>query len=392
MSESSRVAGQSRVVTFIVTNYPPRTGGVEAHVRGLAQELARRGHTIIVITLDSVVGDTTENGVRVTRLPRHADIGGVIAFPSLHSVRRIRAMLRAIAPDVISTHTRFFPMSYLAVRLGRSLGIPIIHTEHGSNFVSGVSPLVAMASRVVDLTLGRATLRRATRVVGVSRGVVDFVRRLAGVEANVFPNAIDVDQWRQASRRSAPASPRRVVFVGRIVPGKGWDIALSASELLAREHPDLDFTLHICGDGPQLDALSERAASSPLASRVVVHGRLDMPELAQLLSGSVLLNPTTLSEGFQTTLIEAIASGASLITTPVPGVPELAERRAPMTVVDQCDAESFAHALRHVLGAPPVRSSGDDIDYWSWNARARQYEQLIDSVDPTDSPEDASAR
>lgn len=375
-----------RTVTFIVTNYPPRTGGVEAHVRGLARELARRGHAVTVISLDSAPKEDMEDGVRVIRLPRLGDIGGVIGFPSPRSVRRIRSILRGTSSDVISTHTRFFPMSYIGVALGASLGTPVIHTEHGSNFVSGVSPMVAAASKLVDLTIGRATLRGATRVVGVSHGVVDFVRRLAGVNAEVFPNAIDVDEWRGASSPCVVQSQPRAVFVGRIVQGKGWDVALRASELLARDHPEVAFSLHICGDGPDFDELSSRAASSPLRSRVVVHGRVGVPELAQLLAGSVLLNPTTLSEGFQTTLIEALASGGSIITTPVPGVPELVERGAPVTLVAKNDAESFAGALLQSFAAPPLPANADDIQYWSWNTRAQEFEQLVDAVVTTDGP------
>ena len=57
---------------------------------------------------------------------------------------------------MVSTHTRFFPMSFVGARAAQKAGIPYIHTEHGSNFVNNSNPIIAIGSRVVDLSLGRS--------------------------------------------------------------------------------------------------------------------------------------------------------------------------------------------------------------------------------------------
>lgn len=369
-------------IAFIVTNYPPRNGGVEAHVSGLARALVERGHLITVITLDEQPSDSVEEGIRVVRLPRRFPVGSVLAFPPLGSRRRIRDLLRESGAEVISTHTRFFPMSYLGVRLGRSMGIPVIHTEHGSGFVAGVSPLIALASRVIDMTMGRFVLRRATRVVGVSRGVVAFVEHLSGVKASVFPNAIDVHHWRSAAAASTAvqSSGARLVFVGRLVPGKGWEATLKAAETLAAFPHNPQFELHFCGDGPLRDELEKLVQHSAIGSRVTVHGRVGISTLSGLLRESVLVNPTELSEGFQTTLLEALACGASIVSSDVPGVPELVELGAPIVVVHDQEPVSWAAAIDGLLRMPPVKLPDDKVNQWSWPARALQYQELVEQV------------
>ena len=57
-------------IAFVVTNYPPRVGGVEKHVGALATRLAARGHRVSVFTLSDEPGTAREDGVLVRRLPR----------------------------------------------------------------------------------------------------------------------------------------------------------------------------------------------------------------------------------------------------------------------------------------------------------------------------------
>lgn len=366
----------------MVTNYPPRTGGVEAHVSGLAGALLERGHRVTVITLDDTEGDDLAGGLRVVRLPRRLSVGSVLAFPPLGTARRIRELARESRAQVISTHTRFFPMSFVGVRVGSSLGIPVIHTEHGSGFVAGVSPFIALASRLVDLSMGRMVLRSASLVVGVSDSVARFVKSLSGVTAAIFPNAIDVDRWRSASEkgRHELSASSRLVFVGRLVPGKGWDTALRSAEILAAQGDTPPFELHICGDGPDRAALERLIERSPIRKSTVVHGRLDPAALAAVLRGSVLVNPTTLSEGFQTTLIEALACGARIVSRDVPGVRELRGQGASVTVVDSEDPERWATALGVALMRSGATFPADRLDEWSWSTRAVQYEILMEEA------------
>ena len=77
-------------IAFIVTNYPPRVGGVEKHVGALATQLVALGHRVTVFTLSDEPGVSVEDGIRVHRLPRRFPVAEVIAFPPLGTSRRLR--------------------------------------------------------------------------------------------------------------------------------------------------------------------------------------------------------------------------------------------------------------------------------------------------------------
>jgi len=160
------------------------------HVQALARELAAQGHQPLVVTLGDRHGPSIDQGVEVITLPERLRIANVLGFPPLGTRRRLNRLLRERSVEIVSVHTRFFPMSFIGVRAARRAALPVIHTEHGSDHVSSSNPMIYLASRLVDFSLGRAVLRGADRVLGVSDAVVAFVHRLAQVRATVFFNAI----------------------------------------------------------------------------------------------------------------------------------------------------------------------------------------------------------
>ena len=173
-------------IAFIVNSYPPRLGGLESHIYHLSVSLAQLGHEVFVLTISDKPGHRQEEGVDIRTDRRHFPIADIISFPALGATRAIARFLREHRIDVVSVHTRFFPMSFVGVRAAHQAGIPVIHTEHGSGFVASSSPIIAPASRAVDVTMGRYVLRHADRVLGVSEQAAAFASRLGGVHADVF--------------------------------------------------------------------------------------------------------------------------------------------------------------------------------------------------------------
>ena len=369
-------------IAFIVTNYPPRVGGVEKHVGALATRLVALGHRVTVFTLSDEPGVSVENGIRVHRLPRRFPVAEVIAFPPLGTSRRLRRALRESGATVVSTHTRFFPMTWIGTRTARRVGIPSIHTEHGSDHVRAASPLVESASRAVDRTLGRRALRRATQVLAVSKDAAAFVRRLSGVESRLFYNAIDLDEWSVATG-DLPAeatAPTRVVFVGRLVPGKGWDTFLAACAEIQDTMRARGVEAHVLGGGPDLEQCRQRVADLGIGDLTHVEGAVDSARVKEMLTGAVLVNASVLAEGFGITLLEAMAVGAQIVSYPIPAAPALLEAGAPVRIVDPPSVEELARQVADALDHPQPRVSDDVLAAWSWETRAREYAAEMDDV------------
>lgn len=360
-------------VLFVVNNYPPHVGGVERHVSQLATELAKQGQRVSVVALADGESIVVEHGVTVHRIRKRWPISSVFSFPGLGTTARLAKRFAHEDVTVVSTHTRFFPMTWLGAALARRLRVPRLHTEHGSDFVRGVSPLFALSSRVVDLTLGRNTLRSAQSVLGVSDDVVDFVRRLAGVEATVFYNAITLPREAGATVAAGKPEVTKFVFVGRLVPGKGWQAAVDATSILRHASGPPSISLEILGDGPDFEALGDRIRSRGLSDIARVRGQVAPDEVQRVLTGAVLVNPTTLAEGFQTTLLEALAGGGQVVTYMVPGVELLARDGAPVHVVMSRTADSLGEAMRIAAENPKEPYPAWKLAQWGWPARAEQY-------------------
>ena len=124
------------------------------------------------------------------------------------------------------------------------------------------------------------------------------------------------------------------------------------------------------GDGAQLQAARNLAAQLKLDDVVDIPGRVTPAQVRQAIAGATLVNPTVLSEGFQTTLLEAIAEGGRVATFPVPGA-QLLEART---------VEAMTKTITAMLRAPKALASRELLEQWSWPVRARQYEQIAARV------------
>ena len=361
-------------IAMIVNSYPPRLGGLESHIRNLAHGLAEQGHRVWVLTISDSPGRRTDDGVRVLTGRSHLPVAEVISFPSPGARRGITRFLRAHDIDVVSTHTRFFPMSLIGLRAAHAAGTPVIHTEHGSGFVATPSPVIALGSRVVDITAGRYILRHADKVLAISPQAAAFVKRLGGVDADVFYNAIVPSTY----TGEIPQRPGRLVFVGRVVAGKGWSIFLNAVAALRSRGMDVEGEL--LGDGADLAKARRRVTGLGLDGVVAVRGRVSQDEVRRVLRGATLVNPTILSEGFQTTLLEAIAESGRVVTFDVPGARLLRDSGAPVRVCPDRTEESLIETLAGALYEPDPLASPELITKWTWPVRIGEYIQIVEEV------------
>lgn len=361
---------------FLVNNYPPKTGGVENHVYNLAKSLVNLGQLCTVVTLSKEPTHSIEDGISVIRIKRGFGFGDVISFPTFLGFQKVNSIIEDLQPSVLSTHTRFFPMTWIGVFLGRKNRIPVVHTEHGSGFVRGVGFLVGLMSRAVDLTLGKYSLRNSTLVLAVSENVADFVYKLAKIQSEIFYNAVDLSTQEVSNQKLISSGNPRFVFVGRLVPGKGADKTLKAIALLKED--GFSPTLELLGDGSEMPNLQLLANKLGLTDEALFKGKVSQYEVMRTLSSSVYVNPTELSEGFQTTLLEAVAAGAQVVTYNAPGVAKLVSQGAPVRVVTSDSVDSLAKTLNDAVSHPLPKIQPSLLEFWSWEYRAKEYLQITD--------------
>jgi phosphatidylinositol alpha-mannosyltransferase len=181
----------------------------------------------------------------------------------------------------------------------------------------------------------------------VSEDARAMAQEALGGEYELVFNGIEVD--RVAAVTPAPTSGPTVFFIGRHEPRKGLDVLLAAlAELPA------DTRLWIAGDGPDTRLLQARVTGDP---RVEWLGRIgDEEKYARLRAADVFCAPSLRGESFGIVLLEAMAAGAALVASDLPGYANVARAGRDAVLVPPGDAPALAKAICSVLDSPLRRS------------------------------------
>src|SRR5690554_2346470 len=203
--------------------------------------------------------------------------------------------------------------------------------------------------------LQRRLFRRMDMIISVSNAVRQQIVNLAP-EARVMTihNGISAAAYGQVSpedaRREAglSAGDRVVGTVARLIPSKGIKTLLEAVSLVAKILPDLK--LVIVGDGPERERLERYAQGLGLREQVRFLGqREDVPSL---MAGWDCFALPSLSEGFNLSVLEAMASRLPVVVSDLPALREAVVAEKGGFLASPGSAPDFAAALLYILKAP----------------------------------------
>ena len=346
--------------------YPPHVGGMENNTAELVKRLRSRGYRVQVVTCDS-----TPEPSDAIRLPSWPLSNGACPLP-----KPTLGLLRVMAMrgfDIVSTQTRFFPTSFLGAIYALLHRVPLIHTERGTGHMVIASPIVSLISRFHDHTIGAWILRRARVVIGVSDAVCKFTRHL-GVRVSIrIPNGVSVSP----GYIRAPCLRHTILFVGRLIKGKGVQDLLAAVKRIP-----WNCKVIVVGDGPYRAELERLAAGSDVEFRGILTGK--EIEVAYT-SASICVNPSY-SEGLPTSVMEAAAYGVPVVATDVGGTNEIIRHLSTGILVKPGDVESLAKAIHRLLDNPhwtaqmANRAKEFVVREYSWDTITDQYCQILESV------------
>ncbi|MFC5956335.1 glycosyltransferase [Streptomyces pratens] len=329
-------------------------GGAEQQLRLLLRHLPVDCDVVTLTNPGAVAEGLTADGVRVT----HLGMGGnrdVTALP------RLVRLIRSGGYDLVHTHLyRACVYGRLAARVA---GVrAVVATEHslgdsqmeGRRLTAGVRALYVSSER-----LGSAT-------VAVSPAVADRLERW-GVPApriEVVPNGIDLEHFRfEAERRARtrrrlglPQGAFVVGGVGRLAPGKRFDVLVRALARLPDDH-----WLLLVGGGPEEHALRRTAREAGVADRVLFTGECPYvadgspgPDLPSLTSAMDVLASPSLEEAFGLAVVEALASGLPVVYASCPAIEDLPPQASAGARRVRGGPEAYARAIAEARVAGPL--------------------------------------
>jgi glycosyltransferase involved in cell wall biosynthesis len=238
---------------------------------------------------------------------------------------------------------RKLPIVWLARTMGAS---SLIHL-HGAEIKAMFDRLPRWLRRVF-----RFGVARADCIVVLGTSWRDFMCRDVGIRKEqvvCIPNAIAIP----AAARSTPADGAcRLLFLGRLEERKGADCFLQA--LASPQLAGLDFKAVMAGDG-RVDVYREMARTLGLGQRVAFPGWVERDAVADLMLNSDVLVLPSLNEGLPMAILEAMAYGLTVVTTPVGAITDVIRDDDTGVLVPPANPTALAAALRRVIGDPNLR-------------------------------------
>jgi colanic acid/amylovoran biosynthesis glycosyltransferase len=140
---------------------------------------------------------------------------------------------------------------------------------------------------------------------------------------------------------------KRLLYTGRLSAAKGLPILFQALGQVVPHHPDLVLTL--VGDGPDRQALETLATDLKLTPYLKFVGYQSQDAVCQYLHNSDIFVLPSFSEGLPVALMEALAAGVPVITTPVAGISELVEHGTNGYLVPPGAVEPLAQRICELL-------------------------------------------
>jgi len=327
-------------IVHIYKNYWPIVGGIENHIRLLAEGQAKAGHRVTVLVVNTAHRTTVEemNGVQVIKAARLATAASTplsIMLP---------LWLRRLQPDVAHLHFPY-PLGEVAqFLLGRAKATVL--TYH-SDIIRQKTLLRFYRPLMMRVLEG------VSRIIATSPQYVassEVLRRFRA-KCVVIPFGIEQERFRipdGAGRQvllSRYGPEPLILFVGVLRYYKGLTYLLQAM-------PQVKARLLIVGDGPMAPALREQARRLGLEDKVVFLGRVEDEALpAYYHAARVFVLPACeRSEAFGLVQLEALASGVPIVSTELgTGTSYVNSHGESGFVVPPRDPQALAEAINRLI-------------------------------------------
>ena len=247
-------------------------------------------------------------------------------------------------------HAHFATLASTVARMAAPLaGLPWTFTAHAKDIFHNEVQFDDLAVKCAD----------ASAVVTVSEFNRAYLSEQFGAVARRIVrvyNGLDLDRVPDGAGGPRPVD---VLAVGRFVEKKGFEVLIDACAQLAARGVAL--TCEIIGEGELESALRERIATRGVGHVVRLRGPrpqlevLDALRHAKVFAAPCLVGADGNRDGLPTTILEAMASGAACIATPVTGIPEAIRHGETGSLVTSGDADGLAAAIGRLLDRPDER-------------------------------------
>lgn len=342
---------------LLVTNdFPPKIGGIQTYLWELWRRLPPDDVVVLTTAHPEAASFDSRQPFRVERIAQR------VMLPTPALVSRVKRLAAESGAEFV-----VLDPAVPAGLIGPRLGLPYVVVMHGSESIGRVPG---------GNLLTRSVLENARLVVAAGGFPARETERLtpgATPPIAIVPPGIDVDRFAPVSPDErariratfgVPADAELVVGVSRLVPRKGFDVAIEACARLRSTRPDL--LLAIGGRGREHDRLARLIREADAPARLL--GRVDDDALPGLYAcADLFVMPCRTRwwgiepEGFGIVFLEASASGTPPIAGDSGGAADAVVDGVTGTVLsDPTDAAALASTIDRLLADDRRRAAYAD--------------------------------
>ncbi|UCG42975.1 MAG: glycosyltransferase family 4 protein [candidate division WOR-3 bacterium] len=318
--------------------YHPEVGGMESHIKDLAEEFIERGHEVHIVcgrSLPGLPSQETIDSVRVTRtrwFGRHP-MGWV-----LYVLGSMRTFLRvAEGADVV--HGQGFPCA-LATRVAKKRhGAVNLVTIHSSHFLK-LAPKKALGP------LFRYMFEAADHMLAPSSQLAEAIRSVSpGRQVECYVNSVNTRVFRKVEPSLNQPGRAIVVCPRRLVEKNGVRFAVRALPLILRHAPA---HLYMVGPGPLHQELQSLARELGVAESITFLGRVPHGQMPGILSSADVILIPSLMEATSIAALESMACERVIAASNVGGIPEIVDQDVGV-LFEPGNVEEIAAKVRQLL-------------------------------------------
>jgi glycosyltransferase involved in cell wall biosynthesis len=350
-----------------------RGGGAERVIVTLLRHLDRKRFRLALAVVD------LSSAAYLDDIPDDVDLIDLQCTRVRYALPRVARLIWSMQPDVVFSTLGHLNLALAMIR-------PLL--PNGTRYVARETALVSAALAdgnrwpAVWARAYRWFYRRLDLVICQSRSMRDDL-----VEHYQFPakklvvinNPIDTARVRRMCREGSDAdgatspvqrdAPLRLLAIGRLTWQKGFDLLIDAIAMCERTKPHLT----ILGEGPLRAEIERMAIHKGLGGRVELVGFQANPYRYFGRADALILSSRY--EGFPNVVLEALACGLPVISTPASGVPEIIEGLTGCALASEISAPALAREIEQFVRGPSI--SMDAVRPYELSAIVHRYEESL---------------
>gem|GEM_PF-35280 len=360
------VSGDQLRIAIFTDSFLPQVNGVVTSIMKLAENLAERGHYVLLFApAHRKRPDYSHENVDVHLIPSipanfYEDFRWVAPYD--YSVYR---MLRKCNIDIVHAMTPTL-VSFLGIRFARRLGLPVVFSFHTlisdpayyehmfkglikieaktvwkfCNYFNNASDLVVAPSRVT------------ARLLQENGCESDVITISNGIDPRDFDNS-RADEF----KKRFGLKGKTILYIGRLATEKSVPVLIKAFD---RIYPAVqDARLLIIGDGPEREELMSLAASLPSSAAIIFTGKMERKELVSsgVFGACELFASPSRTETQGISILEALVNRLPCVVVNEGAVPELIHDGVNGMVVPSENVVAMAKSLKSLLFDDELRRS-----------------------------------